>query len=435
MKTAPLINTPVIYFTCGQLLGLSFYVFQNPNRMQERKSQFLYLLFSAVYLLFGYLTRERGFYTFWPVYLCQVLIGSTMLYYLCRIPYLNAIYFCLRGFLLGETATSIQWQLNHFQLNYLPKSLPAIWVAVSIYAIVIILAWIFEHPHMEENGALPLHTKQLARMIFLYLFTLSFANAGYLPLITPLQVSSSEDLFQIRSVAYLGGLGISAMFHSQLLEMERRINAEKLQAITRLQYNNYKINESNIALVNQKYHDLKHQIHWLRDNTHSEEKRKALDAMEEEIQVYELRVNTDNKVLDAILTAAAQSAWEQKIQLHCFVDGKAVEFMSSIDISTLFGNALDNAIEAVRQVEDPNGRIIDVIVSRKNNFTSICVRNPYVGNLKMHNGFPLTTKSNTDDHGFGVRSIQSIVAKYDGSVSVHHDGGIFELRILFSSTE
>ena len=335
MKTAPLINTPVIFFTCGQLLGLCFYVFQNPNRMKERRSQFLFLLFSAVYLLFGYLTRERGFYTFWPVYLCQVLLGSTMLYCLCRIPYLNAVYFCLRGFLLGETATSIQWQLNHFQLNFLSKSLPAFGIAAAVYAIVIILAWVLEHPYVEENGTLLLHMKQLSSMIFLYLFTLSFANAGYLPLSSPLQVSSSEDLFQIRSIAYLGGLGISAMFHSQLLEMERRINAEKLQAITRLQYNNYKMNESNIALVNQKYHDLKHQIHWLRDNTSSEEKRKALDAMEQEIQVYELRVNTDNKVLDAILTAAAQSAWEQGIQLHCFVDGKAVEFMSPIDISTL----------------------------------------------------------------------------------------------------
>lgn len=426
-------NTPAILFTFGQWVGLGFYVFQNPLRRSKVQTALLCLPFFAAYMFIGVLTDNRSMLLFWPVYFCQFFLGAFMLWYLCRIPKLNAAYFCLRAFLLGEMPTSLQWQLNSFFQTYFPNFPihPAV-IMLSIIALVLGIAWHMEHPYVEEHGELPIRWRNLLTMTFLFLFTLGIGNFSYLPFNNPFRVQSSWDLFSLRTVAYIGGVGISMMYHMQLLETERRITVEKLHAITLMQYNCYKVNESSIALVNQKYHDLKHQLHWLRHNTQSEEKQKALDKLENEIRVYENQMDTGNKVLDAILTAAMQTSQEKQVTMHCLVDGTALDFMPATDLCSLIGNAVDNAIEAAAKMPQPEDRRVEVSLDRHLNFARISIRNPYSGQLKLENGIPLTTKNDDRYHGFGVRSIRSIVQKYDGSLSVSSENNLYDLRILFS---
>ncbi len=426
-------NTPAILFTLGQWIGLGFYVFQNPLRRSKGKTALLCLPFFAAYMIIGELTDGRTMLLFWPVYFCQFLLGAFMLWYLCRISKWNAAYFCLRAFLLGEMPTSLQWQLNHYFLSRFPDFPihPAI-IMLAVFAVVIGSAWHFEHRHLEEHGDLSIGRRNLLAMALIFLFTVGMGNFSYLPFSNPFRVQSSWDLFSLRTVAYMGGVGISAMYHMQLLETERRITAEKLHAITLMQYNCYKVNESRIALVNQKYHDLKHQIHWLRSNTQSEEKQKALDKLESEIRVYENQMDTGNKVLDAILTAAMQTAQDKQVTMHCLVDGSALDFMPAMDLCSLIGNAVDNAVEAAARMSQPSDRRVDITLDRHLSFARLCIRNPYPGQLKLENGIPVTTKSDDRYHGFGVRSIRSIVQKYDGSLSVSSENSLYELKILFS---
>ncbi len=426
-------NTPAILFTFGQWVGLGFYVFQNPLRRSKAQTAALCLPFFAAYMIIGELTDGRSMLLFWPVYFCQFLLGAFMLWYLCRIPKLNAAYFCLRAFLLGEMPTSLQWQLNHFFESHFQgfPIHPAI-VMLAVFAVVMGAAWHIEHPHLEEHGDLPIGRRNLFTMALIFLFTVGMGNFSYLPFNNPFRVQSSWDLFSLRTVAYMGGVGISLMYHMQLLETERRITAEKLHAITLMQYNCYKVNESSIALVNQKYHDLKHQLHWLRSTTQSEEKQKALDKLESEIQVYENQMDTGSKVLDAILTAAMQTAREKQVTMHCLVDGSALDFLPAMDLCSLMGNAVDNAIEAAARMPQSEDRRVEVSLDRHMDFARLCVRNPYRGQLKLENGIPLTTKSDDRYHGFGVRSIRSIVQKYGGSLSVSSENNLYELKILFN---
>ena len=100
------------------------------------------------------------------------------------------------------------------------------------------------------------------------------------------------------------------------------------------------------------------------------------------------------------------------------------------DISVLFGNALDNAIEAVSQIPDPEQRLIHLTVSQHLGFLRIQVENRYTGRLRMLNGLPLTTKADNRFHGYGVKSIQATVEKYGGSVTFRGEDGWFELRVL-----
>ena len=95
----------------------------------------------------------------------------------------------------------------------------------------------------------------------------------------------------------------------------------------------------------------------LRSET-SEEKAHYLDAMEQEIRSYEAQNKTGNEVLDTILTSKSLYCQQHGITLTCVADGAALDFMDTMDLCSLFGNALDNAIESVEKLPDSEQRLI-----------------------------------------------------------------------------
>lgn len=99
---------------------------------------------------------------------------------------------------------------------------------------------------------------------------------------------------------------------------------------------------------------------------------------------------------------------------------------------SLFGNIIDNAIDAVMRLDDKEKRNINVIVKNVNSFVSIEVRNYYSGEIKIdENGLPVTTKADKNYHGFGFKSICMVVEKYGGDIKVSADSEIFTLSVMF----
>ena len=138
----------------------------------------------------------------------------------------------------------------------------------------------------------------------------------------------------------------------------------------------------------------------------------------------------DFKVLDTVLTGKSLTCSTKNIQLTCVADGAALDFMDVMDVSNLFGNALDNAIESVDKIADPERRLIHLSVARQKGFAAIRIENCYDGELHFANGLPITTKKDVGYHGFGVKSIQNTAAKYGGTATITTHDGWFELRVL-----
>ena len=104
--------------------------------------------------------------------------------------------------------------------------------------------------------------------------------------------------------------------------------------------------------------------------------------------------------------------------------------MRPTDLSVLIGNALDNAIEGVSKIEDPEKRLIHISVSRQKSFVRLRVENCCEEEVRFAGGLPVTRKD-ARYHGYGMKSIRSVVEKYEGSLTVKAQDGWFELRILF----
>ncbi len=192
----------------------------------------------------------------------------------------------------------------------------------------------------------------------------------------------------------------------------------------------YRLSKENIAIINQKCHDLKHQIRALRKV--SEEDREAyLKEIEDSIRIYEAIVKTGNEVLDTILTEKSLYCKERGITISCVADGKLLNFISHMDLYSLFGNALDNAIEAVEQFEEEEKRQIDVLIYRQQNFLVVNIVNPIRDIIALEDELPVTTKQDKHYHGYGMRSMKYVVKKYEGFFNITQEDGCFSLKFLF----
>lgn len=222
-------------------------------------------------------------------------------------------------------------------------------------------------------------------------------------------------------VLYLEG----ELFKKSQLIQEKEI----LDFLYRTQQEQYKLSKENIALINQKCHDLKHQIRALR-SAKKEELDRYLGEIEESVEIYEAIVKTGNDVLDTILTEKSLYCKKHKIQVTCVTDGSQMGFIDTIDLYAILGNAMDNAIEAVEKIKEKEKRQIDVMIYRQHNFLVVNIMNPMAEELVYEDGIPLTTKKDKTSHGFGLRSIRQILKKYEGFLTVGEEDGCFSLKML-----
>ena len=190
----------------------------------------------------------------------------------------------------------------------------------------------------------------------------------------------------------------------------------------------YQYTRENIDLINQKSHDLKHLLHAF-DLANNLERDQVLAETKEAVKFFDYVVETNNKVLDTILTEKGMICKSQNIRLTCTVKADNLGKLAVMDLYTILANALDNAIECVKQYEDDK-KIINVLI--KQSGTTICMmfENYFDGKLEFIDGNLITSKSNKDIHGFGVKSIQMLTKKYGGDIRISTINNVFSLQLM-----
>lgn len=193
----------------------------------------------------------------------------------------------------------------------------------------------------------------------------------------------------------------------------------------------YEFTKENIDLINLKCHDLKHQLIELKNGGGKVDKN-YIDKLQESISFYDSGFETGNAALDTVLSDKNLYCVKNKIQLSAIADGKLLSFMEVADIYSLFGNALDNAIEYVMTLTEEK-RVIKLSVSANGSLIGVLVKNYYEGEpMEMRSGIPRTTKKDKFYHGYGIKSMKNIAEKYGGSFSVNAVDEEFIVSILMN---
>lgn len=191
----------------------------------------------------------------------------------------------------------------------------------------------------------------------------------------------------------------------------------------------YAMLKKNMDLINMKCHDMRHQIREIGKNqTISDD---TIAEMEKAISLYDTVVKTGNETLDVILTEKNLRCHTEGITFSFIADGAALNFMKEGELYSLFGNALDNAIEACAKIPDFTKRLISFKIHATGSLVTISITNSFTGTIELgDDGLPKTHKSDTDYHGFGMKSMKYTVEKYGGDMYVDVKDGLFGLNIL-----
>lgn len=191
----------------------------------------------------------------------------------------------------------------------------------------------------------------------------------------------------------------------------------------------YEINKKTIDLINIKTHDLRHQIRELK-RSGAVVTKETLDEIEEATRIYNTRMKTGNDSLDVILQEKSLICKDNEISFNCIIDGAAMGFMRESDIYSLFGNIVDNAIEATRNVTNPSKRVITLKISKVAGGVFAYEENPFSGEIYFKDGLPASPKDH-DYHGFGMKSIKMISDAYYGTMDISAKNGLFSIGIYF----
>ena len=100
-----------------------------------------------------------------------------------------------------------------------------------------------------------------------------------------------------------------------------------------------------------------------------------------------------------------------------------------MELYVLLGNALDNAIEALKKVEKIENRVMCMTIRSKAGMAEIVLENYFSGQITWKDGLPVTDQTE-EWHGYGMKSMKRIVKKNGGVMSVSVEGNMFYLSIL-----
>lgn len=229
----------------------------------------------------------------------------------------------------------------------------------------------------------------------------------------------AESIYQMLCGTFILLLQFGVMERAKL---SRSVDA--MRELVHQQYEQFRQSKESTALVNEKYHDLKGLLESFRGQVSQEQ----IDQLKEKVSEYDTVTATGNRVLDVVLGEKRAVSMRRGIELTTFVDGKPLEFMEELDLYSLIGNALNNAIDAAARLPKGEGYII-LTTSAEEGMVTIHVENPYSGELVMEHHLP---KSQRDEryHGFGMKSMERIAKKYNGTLAVKAENGVFYLDII-----
>ncbi|MBQ8159394.1 MAG: sensor histidine kinase [Clostridia bacterium] len=182
--------------------------------------------------------------------------------------------------------------------------------------------------------------------------------------------------------------------------------------------------KENIDIINMHCHDLKHQLADFSGKLTEREISELQSAMD----IYDNSIRTGCEALDVVLYIHGLACRQEGIILTCLADGSALSFMRTRHVYALFNNAISNALEAVRKVEEKEKRVIGVTVGAEDGHVEIEITNYYEGTAVQ----PFTgqsSKKDTRGHGFGTMSMRYIASQYGGTMEVEALNGIYTLHL------
>ena len=154
-----------------------------------------------------------------------------------------------------------------------------------------------------------------------------------------------------------------------------------------------------------------------------------LNSLNQDLTSVDTVIKTGNIMVDAILNSKLSLIRSRQISVNAKAAVPPSLRISEIDLCTIIGNLLDNAMEACLRQTDTEERFIRVFIGILKGQLYISVSNS-TGNTIKKQGKTFLSSKDSPSHGFGLMRVDRIAAKYSGYVNRQHEEGIFATEIM-----
>ena len=273
-----------------------------------------------------------------------------------------------------------------------------------------------------------IQVRKISLKIFSAFIIIPLATTGLMALIPYIRVGGDE--LTSRDVAVIILFYIFTKY-SQLQEQKMLLEISQTKYDERKNWHDKQ--ESIEKGYKEKIHDIKYylkQIGIYLQEGKDDKIQEVLDSLQIGIHKEEEKIICANHFLNILLGDFKRGAEKEKVPTEMFVEGGfKVEFVQEIDITSLLGNLLDNALEAAKKCK--KGKIwVYLYMQNDGEFVVFRIKNTYNGAIIQNGEQFMTTKEEKSFHGIGLRNVNRIVETYSGDIYRNFDGKIFETMIV-----
>lgn len=222
----------------------------------------------------------------------------------------------------------------------------------------------------------------------------------------------------------------------------RKNDVLQMQAMLTAQHQQYLIKREAIDQVNRYYHDMKHFAALLGrpdaaalpanapDGSAPDGSAPSAARFERELATYSPFVETGCPIVDVLVGEKVQYCTEHGIRIVPFMDARGLVGMDPLELCTLFGNAFDNAIEAVEVLDDPDLREIKAKLAQRGDYAVFVIENPCIAEGRPSTGRVDVAAPSHVHHGYGIPNMRRVVESHDGSLTLEREDGMFRLTVV-----
>ena len=385
---------PRVHTAIAEWLACMLFILPQKKRFGETSWQQIGCCIGFLALLLGLnlLNQQQSGLT-WML-LMAACMGTmlAMIVCCCKLKLMKAGYIWAHAFITAEFAASLEWQINYYLLMADSVDSRGTWLVMAGTYIIVFSNNVFT----ETLGT---------------------------------------GIIYSRTLVDFGGVVMLFAYDMARSELYLSHELEAMENLLNRQYEQYRQFDANNKAMHQIYHDLKHQIDFIRNEKSASKRESYLAEMEKVVTLRDAEMNTGNAILDTVLTSKSLRCAEEGIVMTCFADAHDMGFIDMMDICSIFGNAIDNAIECVEKIADKNMRLIKLTVRTQNRFLLIRVENCTDKAIDLNGGQPVTTKENKESHGYGIKSIRKAAEKYGGCMTLEQQDGWFIMTVLIPLAE
>ena len=383
---------------------------------------------ALVTLFLPVLSSEVGYVTF--LFLVEALMSMSVIKLCCITEWSEVFYIAAAVFSaehIASMADSLFAMLFPAALDFTVTGRLNVLIFVNWIGFAVVVYWIvyrimFRNAYTAEEHSLSFNVTLM--LLIVSLLVNLYMNILYNDLVDVKTVWNSIFEYGINILCSLFLLMLQAGMMRES-RMEKRL--QMVSMLWEQAREQYRVSRENIEAINIKCHDLKHQLLAFKDKTDESEYAHLMELVDS----YGAEIETNNEVLDVVFQEKNFQCRKLGIQFTCIIDGAALNFMDTTDLYVLFGNLIDNCIEAVSHLPETEVKNVQVSVRKEKGFVIISTENGYTGELQWMNGRLRTSKADTENHGFGILSIERIIKKYGGRYSINTEDQIFSMNIVF----